>query len=64
MLGRHERIEEIAQEHADRLGKTVYYYMKSSGGSSSGPVKPGQNRGKRKGHVSDLSPEQSDIVTA
>ena len=44
-LGRYERINEMAQREANDLDTCVYYYNKSSGGSSNGPVYPdGWNR--------------------
>lgn len=40
IIGKFNRIDDIAQEIANKLGQTVYYYCKSSGGSSSGPKGP------------------------
>lgn len=39
-LGTFKRVEDKAQEMANELGETLYYYSQSSGGSSCGPVKP------------------------
>jgi hypothetical protein len=39
-LGSFDRIEKIAQGIANRKDRTVYYFVKSKGGSSCGPVKP------------------------
>lgn len=36
VIGEFDRLEKIAQAHADRLGHPVAYYSKSKGGSSSG----------------------------
>lgn len=39
-LGLYDRIEIIAQQIANELNDTVYYYRESQGGSSSGPINP------------------------
>lgn len=39
-LGKFERIEKLAQEMANKLGKIVHYYSESMGGSSCGQKNP------------------------
>lgn len=39
-LGEFNRIDNLAQSYANKLGKTIYYYQESRGGSSAGVRKP------------------------
>jgi len=39
-VGEFGRGKKIAKEFANKLGKTVYCYSQSQGGSSDGPVEP------------------------
>lgn len=40
VIGEYDRVQKIAQEFANKLKHEVRYAMKSTGGGSSGPVKP------------------------
>jgi hypothetical protein len=40
MLGTYDRIDVLAQQHANKLGKAVAYFIKSKGGTTSGFTKP------------------------
>lgn len=40
IVGEYDRINKIAQDMANKLGETVYYYSESRGGSGCGPVNP------------------------
>jgi hypothetical protein len=40
VLGRFNRVRDIAQELADKLDETIYYFDSSRGGSSCGPMDP------------------------
>ncbi len=39
-IGEYERGDKLAQQIANKLNKTVYRYIKSKGGCTSGPIKP------------------------
>ncbi len=47
VVGRFQRIDEMGQKLADELDRPIYYYSRSSGGSSQGPISPSNWDDKR-----------------